>query len=159
MLRSRENPDPLLPIGVVAKRTGIAASAIRFYETKGLVSSERATSGHRRFRQSTIRRLSFVLTSQRLGYSLDEIHAQLVHLPGERTPTEQDWNELAAKFAADIDARIAGLQLLRKKLDQCIGCGCLSLSKCAMWNPDDGAAALGVGPRYLLGDTADDIVR
>lgn len=159
MLRSRGNPDPLLPIGTVAKRTGLAASAIRFYETKGLVSSERASSGHRRFRQSTIRRLSFVLTSQRLGYSLDEIQAQLIRLPDGRTPTEQDWNKLAAQFAADIDARIAGLQLLRKKLDECIGCGCLSLSKCAMWNPGDGAAELGAGPRYLLGDTADDIVR
>lgn len=146
----------MLAIGAVARRTGVAISAIRFYESKGLISSERASSGHRRFRRSVIRRLSFVLTSQRLGYSLDEIKAQLDRLPNGRTPTERDWNRLAREFAADIDERIAGLQLLRRKLDGCIGCGCLSLRKCAMWNPDDVAADLGDGPRYLLGDTAED---
>lgn len=146
----------MLAIGAVARRTGVAISAIRFYESKGLISSERTSSGHRRFRKSVIRRLSFVLTSQRLGYSLDEIKAQLDRLPNGRTPTERDWNRLAREFAADIDERIAGLQLLRRKLDGCIGCGCLSLRKCVMWNPDDVAADLGDGPRYLLGDTAED---
>ena len=158
MLRSRENRDPSLAIGEVAERTGLAVSAIRFYERKELVSSERASSGHRRFRKSVIRRLSFVLTSQRLGYSLDEIKQQLDLLPNGRTPTEKDWNTLAKTFAADIDARIAGLQLLRQKLDECIGCGCLSLTKCAMWNPDDTAVQLGVGPRYLLGNSPDDVL-
>ncbi len=155
MLRSRENSrgaDPLLAIGALAERTGIAVSAIRFYETKGLVASERAPSGHRRFRKSTIRRLSFILISQRLGYSLDEIKAQLDRLPNGRTPTEKDWNRMAEGFAIDIDERIAGLQRLRDKLDGCIGCGCLSMAKCHMWNPDDTAAAYGDGPRYLLGN-------
>ena len=157
MSRSRGNSDPLLAIGAVADRTGIAISAIRFYESKGLISSERASSGHRRFRKSIIRRLSFILISQRLGYKLDEIKMQLDRLPDGRTPTERDWNRLAREFAIDIDERIAGLQLLRSKLDGCIGCGCLSLSRCALYNPDDRAAAFGDGPRWLLGDSPDDI--
>ena len=157
MSRSREISDHLLAIGALAERTGVSISAIRFYEGKGLITSERASSGHRRFRKSVIRRLSFILISQRLGYSLDEIKDQLDRLPDKRTPTERDWNRLAHEFATDIEQRIAGLQLLRDKLDECIGCGCLSLEKCRMWNPDDAAAELGDGPRYLLGDTADDL--
>ncbi len=157
MLRSRDSSDPLLAIGAVAERTGLAISAVRFYESKGLISSERASSGHRRFRKSVIRRLSFVLISQRLGYSLAEIKDRLDQLPDGRTPNERDWNRLARHFATDIDERIVGLQRLRDKLDGCIGCGCLSLDKCAMWNPDDAAGTLGAGPRYLLGDTADDL--
>lgn len=157
MSRSRESSDPLLAIGAVAQRTGVAISAIRFYEGKGLIASERASSGHRRFRKSVIRRLSFILISQRLGYKLEEIKTQLDRLPDGRTPTERDWNRLATQFARDIDERIAGLQLLRSKLDGCIGCGCLSLEKCRMWNPDDAAAELGDGPRYLLGDTVADV--
>mgnify|MGYP001825375068 CR=1 FL=1 len=152
MLRSRETSDPLLSIGEVSERTGLAVSAIRFYESKGLVSSERAPSGHRRFRKSTIRRLSFVLTSQRLGYSLDEIGDQLARLPDGRTPTRDDWDLLAAGFTTDINERIAGLERLRDSLDHCIGCGCLSLETCKVWNPDDVAATLGSGPQYLLGD-------
>ncbi|MEP6298315.1 MAG: MerR family DNA-binding protein, partial [Ilumatobacter sp.] len=100
---------------------------------------------------------SFVLISQRLGYSLDDIRAQLDRLPNGRTPTERDWNRLATGFAADIDERIAGLQRLRDDLDGCIGCGCLSMQKCAMWNPDDGARRFGTGPRYLLGDSSADV--
>lgn len=157
MSRSRRISDPLLAIGAVAQRTGVTISAIRFYEGKGLISSERATSGHRRFRKSVIRRLSFILISQRLGYTLDEIKTQLDRLPNGRTPTERDWNRLASRFATDIDARIAGLQTLRSKLDACIGCGCLSLEKCRMWNPDDVASDLGDGPRYLVGDTSEDV--
>lgn len=162
MLRSRGVPhdpvDPLLAIGDVALRTGLAVSAIRFYETKGLITSTRAPSGHRRFRRSIIRRLSFVLICQRLGYSLDEIKAQLDRLPEGRNPTERDWRQLAKGFASDIDARISGLQLLRSTLDGCIGCGCLSLDRCAVWNPDDAASELGEGPRFLLGDTTDDLL-
>ena len=161
MLRSRESSsdrvDPLLAIGDVAERTGLAVSAIRFYETKGLITSTRAPSGHRRFRRSMIRRLSFVLISQRLGYSLDEIKAQLDRLPEGRNPTERDWSRLAQGFASDIEARISGLQLLRSKLDDCIGCGCLSLATCGVWNPGDAAAELGEGPRFLLGDTTGDL--
>jgi len=159
--RSRESSsdrvDPVLAIGDVAERTGLAVSAIRFYETKGLITSTRAPSGHRRFRRSMIRRLSFVLISQRLGYSLDEIKAQLDRLPEGRNPTERDWSRLTQEFASDIEARISGLQLLRSKLDECIGCGCLSLATCGVWNPGDAAAELGEGPRFLLGDTTDDL--
>ncbi len=156
MLRSRKN-DPLLAIGAVSDRTGLAVSAIRFYESKGLVESERAESGHRRFRKSVIRRLSFILISQRLGYSLDEIRDQLERLPNGRTPTEKDWNKLAVGFSSDIEQRIAGLQQLQESLAGCIGCGCLSMKKCHLWNPDDAAADLGDGPRYLLGNSAKDL--
>lgn len=144
--------DPHVSIGVLAERTGLAASAIRFYESIGLISSTRAASGHRRFRRSTIRRLSFIRVCQRLGYSLDEINVQLRKLPQGRTPTERDWNRMATGFAIDIDQRIADLALLRDKLEGCIGCGCLSLERCAMYNPGDEAASLGDGPRFLLGD-------
>jgi len=150
--------DPLLSGGAVAERTGDAVSAIRFYEDKELIESVRAEAGHRRFGGSVIRRLAFVMTSQKLGYTLDEIKRQLDRLPNGRTPTEGDWSRMATQFDDDIDARIAGLERLRDTLGGCIGCGCLSLQRCAMWNPDDGAAALGEGPRYLLGDTAAEVV-
>ena len=143
----------LLSIGTVATRTGLAVSAIRFYEEQGLVSSTRAESGHRRFHRSTIRRLSFIRICQQLGYSLDEIKAQLDQLPQKRTPTEQDWQRLAATFRLDIERRMAGLAELRDKLDGCIGCGCLSLQRCALYNEGDAASSFGSGPRYLLGDS------
>jgi len=147
-------PDtPPLPIGVVAERTGLATSAIRFYEEQGLVTSERASSGHRRFERSTIRRLSFIRICQSLGYSLDEIRAQLDRLPDRRTPTDADWEDLASSFGDELDQRIAALQQLRDKLSGCIGCGCLSLQRCRLYNPDDAASQLGNGPRYLLGDS------
>ncbi len=146
--------DATLTIGAVADRTGLAVSAVRFYEAEGLITADRAPSGHRRFHRSVIRRLSFIRICQSLGYRLDEIAAQLGRLPAARTPTERDWQRLAAEFARDIDERIAGLQQLRERLDGCIGCGCLSLQRCAMYNPDDVARGLGSGPRYLLGDSA-----
>ena len=142
-----------LPIGAVSARTGDAVSAIRFYEEKGLITSTRQSSGHRRFTRSTIRRISFVRICQQLGYSLDEIKAQLDTLPDSRTPTEQDWQRLATRFGHDIDQRIARLTQLKERLDGCIGCGCLSLQRCALYNEDDKAARLGPGPRYLLGDS------
>ena len=150
--------DPLLPIGVVAERTGLAVSAVRFYEQEGLIAATRAPSGHRRFLRSTIRRVSFILACQRLGYSLAEIGVVLARLPDGRTPTDADWERLAAGFRRDLDRRIEGLVELRDRLDGCIGCGCLSLDHCAIYNPDDGAARLGTGPRYLLGDSADDVI-
>lgn len=149
--------DPLLPIGVVAERTGLAVSAVRFYEQQGLISAVRAASGHRRFARSTIRRVSFILACQRLGYSLAEIATQLADLPDARTPTDEDWEHLAARFRADLDDRIQGLIELRDRLDGCIGCGCLSLDRCAIYNPSDAAAELGAGPRYLLGDSSEDL--
>jgi len=139
-----------MTIGAVAERTGLAVSAIRFYEESGLIESERGPSGHRRFRRAAIRRLSFVRICQRLGYSLDEIRTQLDHLPAGRTPTEADWSRLAEGFRADLDERIAGLQALRENVDGCIGCGCLSLERCAIWNADDVAADHGTGPQWLL---------
>lgn len=141
----------------MAERTGLAVSAVRFYEQQGLITAERAPSGHRRFPRSTIRRVSFVLACQRLGYSLAEIADQLASLPDRRTPTDTDWEDLAARFRLDLDRRIAGLVDLRDRLDGCIGCGCLSLERCAIYNPADAAAVLGPGPRYLLGDSAADL--
>lgn len=142
----------LLTIGAIAERTGLATSAIRFYEEKGIVRPERSPSGHRRFHRSVIRRLSFVLIAQQLGYRLDEIKDQLDTLPDDAAPTVADWERLSNHFAADLDDRIRRLGELRERLTGCIGCGCLSLEVCRLFNPDDSAAARGTGPRYLLGD-------
>ena len=146
-----------LTIGEVAARTGLAVSAVRFYAERGLITAERSTAGHRRFRRATIRRLSFILICQRLGYSLAEIAAVLDSLPSGRTPTEADWHRLSSQFVVEVQSRIDSLELLRDKLDGCIGCGCLSLEACQLWNPEDGAAKLGDGPRFLLGDSSDDL--
>lgn len=159
MSRSRGSADdPLLGIGAVAERTGLSVSAIRFYADEGLIEAERTPAGHRRFRRSTLRRVSFILICQRLGYSLSRIGAELDRLPQGRTPTDADWAGLAAHFRSELDARIQGLETLRDNLDGCIGCGCLSLQRCALYNPDDGATALGTGPRYLLGDSSADVI-
>ena len=147
----------LLAIGTVADRTGLAVSAIRFYERVGLISSERAASGHRRFTRSTIRRISFIRVCQQLGYSLAEIGDHLAALPDGRTPTDADWSTMAATFRTEVDGRIERLTTLRDRLDGCIGCGCLSLEHCAMFNPGDAARQLGTGPRYLLGNTSADL--
>lgn len=149
--------DEILSIGAVAERTGLAVSAIRFYEDQGLIEAERSAAGHRRFTRSTIRRISFIRICQQLGYSLSEVDKQLEVLPQKRTPTESDWQKLAAKFSGDLDQRIAGLSNLKAKLDGCIGCGCLSLQRCELYNTDDAASSLGAGPRFLMGDSADDI--
>lgn len=146
--------DPPLSIGAVADRTGLAVSAVRYYEDEGLIEATRAASGHRRFRRSVIRRVSFIRTCQRLGYTLDEIRGHLAALPAKRTPTEQDWQRLATSFEQDLAGRIGELELLRDKLAGCIGCGCLSLERCAIWNADDVAADFGSGPRWLLGDSS-----
>jgi MerR family redox-sensitive transcriptional activator SoxR len=158
MLRSSGNSpasnrgDESLSIGAVAERTGLAVSAIRFYEDQGLITAERSPSGHRRFRRSVIRRLSFIRICQKLGYSLEEIQAQLDQLPQGRTPTEADWSAMAESFRTEIDQRIAGLEQLRDSVGSCIGCGCLSLERCAIWNADDEAAQHGPGARWLLGN-------
>jgi MerR family transcriptional regulator, redox-sensitive transcriptional activator SoxR len=141
-----------LTIGDVARRTGVATSALRFYERRGLIISDRTDSGQRRYRPDTIRRVSFVLTAQRIGLSLDEIANALAALPSRRTPSRRDWSRVAATWLPLLDERITALQQLRSRLDGCIGCGCLSLDTCALHNPDDAAGSNGPGPRYLLGD-------
>ena len=143
-----------LSIGQVADRTGLAVSAIRFYEEQGLVHPFRNAGGQRRFDRGDIRRLSFVMISQQLGFSLADIRTLLKGLPEGRTPTKSDWTRISGRFRKEIDTRITGLTLLRDRLDSCIGCGCLSLKTCRLYNTEDRAAAKGQGPRYLLGDTA-----
>lgn len=146
-----------LSIGQLADRTGLAVSAIRFYDSIGLVKANRNAGGQRQFQRSDIRRLSFVLIAQQLGFTLEEIRKQLDALPDQRTPTLQDWQRMSRQFKQDIDQRIDALERLRERLSGCIGCGCLSLRRCSLYNPDDRAASLGAGPRYLLGDEPDDI--
>ncbi|KPP85314.1 MAG: redox-sensitive transcriptional activator SoxR [Rhodobacteraceae bacterium HLUCCO07] len=148
------SPADMLPIGHIARRTGLAVSAIRFYEAKGLVRATRTASGQRRFARADIRRLSFIRIAQGLGLSLPEIAALLSDLPDGRTPTARDWKAISRRIRATLDARIATLEKLRNDLDGCIGCGCLSLERCRLYNRDDRAATGGSGPRYLLGDSA-----
>ncbi|UWP91976.1 redox-sensitive transcriptional activator SoxR [Aliiroseovarius crassostreae] len=143
-----------ISIGTLAKRTGLAVSAIRYYETQGLVAPERNAGGQRRFLRSDIRRLSFVMIAQKFGFTLDRIREVMACLPQSRTPTAKDWTEISQDFRAELDEQIAALTRLRDKLDGCIGCGCLSLDRCALYNPDDVAADKGAGPRYLMGDEA-----
>ncbi|MDQ3586966.1 MAG: redox-sensitive transcriptional activator SoxR [Actinomycetota bacterium] len=142
----------LLTIGEVARRSGVAASALRFYEERGLIASERAGSGHRRYARPVLRRIAFVVFAQRIGLSLHEIGAELAKLPPDRAPTRRDWARLSSSWTSRIDQRIAELERLRVGLTECIGCGCLSLERCKLANPDDRAATLGSGPRYWVGD-------
>lgn len=137
-------------IGQLAVRTGLAASAIRYYEDEGLVHPERSATGQRRFLRSDIRRLSFVMIAQRLGFPLARIRALLEALPERRTPNARDWAAISTEIRGELDARIAQLQRLRDTLDGCIGCGCLSLETCKLYNPDDIAGAEGPGPRFLV---------
>jgi MerR family transcriptional regulator, redox-sensitive transcriptional activator SoxR len=142
----------LLTIGEVARRSGVATSALRFYEERGLISSERAGSGHRRYPRPVLRRIAFIVFAQRVGLTLDEIGAELAGLPPERVPHRRDWSRLSRRWALRIDQRIAELERLKLGLSECIGCGCLSLERCRLANPDDRAARLGPGPRYWIGD-------
>ncbi len=142
----------LLTIGELADRSGAAPSALRFYESKGLLTSERTSGGHRAYERAALRRVAFIRAAQRVGLSLSEIRAALEMLPSKRTPTASDWAQLSARWRSMLDQRIAELQRLRDELDNCIGCGCLSLTKCKLYNPGDRAATLGSGPRYLWGD-------
>jgi MerR family redox-sensitive transcriptional activator SoxR len=139
-------------IGEIAERAGVATSALRFYEDHGLIHSERNEVGHRRYHADVLRRVAFIRTAQRVGLSLDEIRTALAALPEQRTPTSKDWAKLAASWRPRLDEQIAVLNRMRDQLDDCIGCGCLSLSSCGLWNPGDVAADLGTGPRYLLSD-------
>ena len=141
-----------LSIGQVAARTGVAVSALRYYEREGLIRAERTGGGQRRFPRDVLRRVSFVKIAQQVGLGLDDIRASLAGLPDDRTPTRADWARLSASWRPALDRRIDVLVRLRDDLDSCIGCGCLSLRACALYNPGDGAAALGVGARYLLSE-------
>jgi MerR family transcriptional regulator, redox-sensitive transcriptional activator SoxR len=143
---------PLLTIGEVARRSGVAASALRFYEERGLIGSERAGSGHRRYPRAVLRRIAFIVFAQRIGLTLDEIGAELAKLPSGRAPTRRDWSRLTRGWASRIDQRIAELERLKLGLTECIGCGCLSIERCRLANPGDRAARLGPGPRYWVGD-------
>jgi MerR family redox-sensitive transcriptional activator SoxR len=143
---------PLLTIGEIARRSGVAASALRYYEERGLIRSERAGSGHRRYPRAVLRRIAFIVFAQRIGLSLEEIGGELSRLPPDRAPTRDDWSLLSRAWTARIDERIAELHRLRAGLSDCIGCGCLSLERCRLANPMDRAAALGAGPRYWIGD-------
>jgi MerR family redox-sensitive transcriptional activator SoxR len=144
--------DRGLTIGELADRTGLAASAIRYYEAQGLIRPWRNAGGQRRFDRADLRRLSFVMITQQFGFSLPQIRAELDRLPAGRTPTKADWARISRGFRAALDEKIAGLERLRDNLDSCIGCGCLSLRACALYNPGDRALSRGTGPRYLLGD-------
>ncbi|MEO1056808.1 MAG: redox-sensitive transcriptional activator SoxR [Actinomycetota bacterium] len=142
-------------IGEVAERAGVATSALRFYEDQGLIRSERNSAGHRRYRPDVVRRVGFIQVAQRVGLSLDDIRGALDTLPKSRTPNRKDWERLASSWRPILDERVAMITALRDQLDGCIGCGCLSLDTCGLYNANDRAARFGAGPRYLLGDSSD----
>ncbi|WP_299624877.1 redox-sensitive transcriptional activator SoxR [uncultured Tateyamaria sp.] len=144
-----------LSIGDMAARTGLAVSAIRYYEDEGLVAPWRNDAGRRRFQRADIRRLSFIMVAQQFGFTLAQIKVELDKLPRHRAPSKADWARISAAFRDDLNIRIARLEKLRDTLDGCIGCGCLSLEACALYNPADRAATRGTGPRYLMGDRPD----
>lgn len=145
-----------LSIGALAHRTGLAVSAIRYYETQGLIKPWRNAGGQRRFERADLRRLSFVMIAQQFGFTLPQIKVELDSLPGGRTPTKADWTRISEGFRTALNQRIETLTKLRDNLDGCIGCGCLSMDVCALYNPTDRAAKKGQGPRYLMGDTPED---
>ena len=142
----------LLTIAEVSRRSGVASSALRYYEDRGLITSERAGSGHRRYPRAVLRRIAFVVFAQRVGLTLDEIGLELANLPPDRAPNRRDWSRLSGQWTSRIDERIAELERLKSGLTECIGCGCLSLDRCALANPDDRAARRGPGPRYWIAD-------
>lgn len=150
--------DPSLPIGELAKRSGMAASALRFYEQQGLLASLRNAAGRRHYRRSDLRRVAFIRAAQTVGLSLEQIKAALASLPDGRTPTPADWERLSRAWRPLLDQKIQAMTQLRDQLSACIGCGCLSLKKCALYNPKDAAAKHGSGARYWLGDSASTVM-
>jgi len=146
-----------LSIGEVAARSGVATSALRFYETKGLIESERTDGNQRRYPRATLRRVALIRAGQEVGLSLAELAKALETLPHAKTPTKNDWERLSRSWQSRLDAQIAELLALRDELTDCIGCGCLSLKSCAIFNPGDAASGLGSGPRYLLGDSRESV--
>ena len=142
----------MVTIGELAERSGVSTSALRFYDSRGLIAAERTTGNQRRYPRSSLRRVAFVRAAQQVGLSLEDIAAALDTLPQGRTPTKGDWERLSRSWRSLLDTRIGGLEALRDRLTGCIGCGCLSLRRCALYNPGDIAGARGPGPRWLLGD-------
>ncbi len=149
-------PDDVLSIGDLAARTGLSVSAIRYYETRGLIEARRSAGRQRRFLRADIRRLSFILIAQQFGLSIDDIAAELTKLPHGRTPGQADWRRISTGMRQLLDDRIAALERTRDRLDGCIGCGCLSLEGCALYNPRDRAGLRGTGPRYVLSSDEPD---
>ena len=145
-----DSVDDVLTIGEVAARCGVATSALRFYEEQGLIRSERNRSGHRRYPRAVMRRVAFVVFAQKVGLSLEEIRTQLAKLPRNRAPDRADWGALTASWTKRIEERIAELERMKSTLNECIGCGCLSLDRCQLANPGDRAARRGAGPRYWI---------
>lgn len=139
-------------IGEVARRSDVASSALRYYEERGLIESQRSGSGHRHYPRSVLRRIAFIVFAQRIGLTLEEIGVELAKLPPHRAPNRRDWSRLSRQWTARIDRQIAELERLKAGLTECIGCGCLSLDRCQLSNPGDRAGRLGPGPRYWLGD-------
>jgi MerR family transcriptional regulator, redox-sensitive transcriptional activator SoxR len=141
-----------IPIGVLAKRSGVTASTLRFYEAQGLIKATRSHAGRRIFSRDVLRRVAFIRVAQSVGLTLQDIREALRGLPHQRTPTRSDWERLSGAWRPVLDQRIDALMRLRDRLSSCIGCGCLSLKTCALYNPNDAAQVRGAGPRYLLGD-------
>ncbi len=158
MSRSELSRDDRLTIGEVAARSGLAPSAIRFYEAEGLIRAERTPSDRRVFARHVLRRLAFISSAQRVGLTLREAAEALASLPPDRAPTKAQWAQVSRRWRHDLDRRIADLEALRDDLTSCIGCGCLSLQTCRLFNTEDAAASHGSGPRYLLGDDPAEVV-
>ena len=142
----------LMAITEVARRSGVASSALRFYESRGLIASERTGAGHRRYPRAVLRRIAFIVFAQKIGLSLEEIGAELAKLPKNRVPERADWAKLSSAWTSRVDEQIAELQRLRAGVTQCIGCGCLSLQQCQLANPGDRVGRAGPGPRFWIGD-------
>ncbi|MGH3493585.1 MAG: redox-sensitive transcriptional activator SoxR [Sciscionella sp.] len=141
-------PD-MLTIGTLARRSGVAHTALRFYEERGLISAVRTTGNQRRYPRHTLRRLAFIRSAQRVGLTLEQISTALASLPHDRAPSRADWSRLSRQWRAELDARIDAMQRLRDRLDSCIGCGCLSLKTCALHNQEDELAVYGPGAPKL----------
>lgn len=154
----QETPPGVMSVGELSARSGVAASALRFYEAEGLLRADRSTGHQRRYPRSALRRVAFVRAAQRVGLSLDEIREALDALPGSRTPTKGDWTLLSRRWRNRLTQQIENLEMLRDNLDGCIGCGCLSMRQCSIYNPQDRAADRGAGARYLLGDEPADVI-
>jgi len=147
-----KSASELMSIGEAARRSGVATSTLRFYESRGLIQSRRVSGNHRRYQRATLRRIAIIRVAQTLGLSLAEIAEAFDSLPAQRNPTRRDWERLSRRWRGQLDKRIADLQNLRDRLGGCIGCGCLSLTNCSLYNAGDSAAGFGPGPRFLLGD-------